>query len=120
MTVDGGTGWALGQHLSAELPSSGGGADREYTRDEIRQIIYEAADFYGQDRADMLQVARCESDLVPTAVNSVGGSYGLFQFKPFTWDGTPYAEYDIFDPRANAMAAAWMWANDMKHHWVCQ
>jgi soluble lytic murein transglycosylase-like protein len=83
-------------------------------------IIYDAADRYGQPREDMLRVARCESDLVPTAVNGPGGSYGLFQFKPPTWLGTPFAEYDIFDPRANANAAAWMWAQGRRREWVCQ
>src|SRR5215218_7578595 len=68
----------------------------------------------------MLRVARCESDLAPTAVNRSGGSYGLFQFKPRTWLGTPFAEYDIFDPRASANAAAWMWSQGRRREWVCQ
>ena len=50
-----------------------------------------------------MRVARCESDLVPTAVNGPGGSYGLFQFKPRTWLGTPFAEYDISTPALTPM-----------------
>jgi hypothetical protein len=98
-------------------------SDRDPTswrRQELIAIIYDAADRYGQPREDMLRVARCESDLVPTAVNGPGGSYGLFQFKPRTWLGTPFAEYDIFDPRASANAAAWMWAQGRRREWVCQ
>jgi hypothetical protein len=68
----------------------------------------------------MLRVARCESNLVPSAVNQHGGSYGLFQFKPGTWLSTPYADYDIFDPRASANAAAWMWSVGRRREWVCQ
>jgi uncharacterized protein YgiM (DUF1202 family) len=119
---DGTTGWALGKHLAAQRPVKTRRADTGATwrRRELIAIIYDAADKYGQPREDMLRVARCESDLVPTAVNGPGGSYGLFQFKPGTWLSTPFAEYDIFDPRANANAAAWMWAQGRRREWVCQ
>jgi hypothetical protein len=116
------TGWAFGRHLTANRRATER-ADRDPTswrRRELIDIIYDAADRYGQSREDMLRVARCESDLVPTAVNGPGGSYGLFQFKPPTWLGTPFAEYDIFDPRASANAAAWMWAQGRRREWVCQ
>ena len=116
------TGWAFGKHLAARRRATVRG-DRDansWRRRELIAIIYEAADRYGQPREDMLRVARCESDLVPTAVNGPGGSYGLFQFKPRTWLGTPFAEYDIFDPRPNAHAAAWMWAQGRRREWVCQ
>lgn len=113
----GSSGWVLGRYLDAPQAAP---AVENLRRADIIAIIHEAADHYGQDREDMLRVARCESDLVSKAVNSVGGSYGLFQFKPFTWDSTPYAEYDIFDPRANAYAAAWMWSVGRRNEWVCQ
>jgi uncharacterized protein YgiM (DUF1202 family) len=116
------TGWAYGRHLAARRRASVK-PDRDATswsRRELIAIIYDAADRYGQPREDMLRVARCESDLVPTAVNARGGSYGLFQFKPGTWLGTPFAEYDIFDPRASANAAAWMWSQGRRREWVCQ
>lgn len=116
------TGWAFGKHLTVRRRARVK-SDRDPTswrRRELIAIIYEAADRYGQPREDMLRVARCESDLVPTAVNKRGGSYGLFQFKPRTWLGTPFAEYDIFDPRASANAAAWMWSQGRRREWVCQ
>ena len=119
---DGHTGWALGKHLSAARPVIMD-ADRDpdtWSRRELIAIIYDAANHYGQPREDMLRVARCESDLVPSAVNAAGGSYGLFQFKPGTWLGTPFAEFDIFDPRASASAAAWMWSVGRRREWVCQ
>jgi len=112
-----GEGWVEGDKLQAPKAPP---AKAEYRRSEIIAIIHAAADRYGQNREEMLRVARCESDLVPGAVNSVGGSYGLFQFKPLTWARTPYAEYDIFDPVANAMAAAWLWSQGGKVEWVCQ
>lgn len=117
-------GWVLGRHLTAgrrQWSSRGrDSGDREWSRAEIHEIIFAAADRYGQPREDMLRVARCESDLVASAVNPYGGSYGIFQFKPGTWLSTPYAEYDIFDPRANANAAAWMWSVGRRREWVCQ
>ena len=122
LTWNGQTGWALGKHLAASRgrkPASKRDA-RSWSRRELKAIIFEAADRYGQPREDMLRVARCESDLVPTAVNGPGGSYGLFQFKPRTWLGTPFAAYDIFDPRASAHAAAWMWSVGRRREWVCQ
>lgn len=91
-----------------------------YTEDEIIQIIYNAADAYGQPREDMLRVARCESVLDPNAVNSASNASGLFQFLPSTWETTPYADENIFDPVASANAAAWMWDNGRRNEWVCQ
>ena len=89
-----------------------------YTEDEIIQIIYAAADQYGQPREDMLRVARCESVLDPNAVNASSNASGLFQFLPSTWATTPYADQDIFDPVANAEAAAWMWDNGRRGEWT--
>src|SRR5215218_4036395 len=95
-----------------------GGAS--YSEDQIIDIIYEAADNYGQSPEDMLRVARCESGLNPSAVGGGGAYHGLFQFVPSTFAGTPYGEYDIYDPWANANAASWMWSQGKKSDWVCQ
>ena len=128
------TGWVAKEFVAADEPESEAAAEprvaaaqpvlrgdpREMTPDDIIPFIYAAADYYGQPREDMLRVAMCESDLVPMAVNAEGGSYGIFQFKTGTWLSTPYAEYDIFDPRASAYAAAWMWSVGRRNEWVCQ
>jgi uncharacterized protein YraI len=115
------TGWAHGDWLtdpgSAPTPD-----DDDAASSDIVQIIYDAADRWGQPRADMLRVARCESNLNPRAVNSSSGASGLFQFMPSTFAFTPNgkAGQDIFDPYASADAAGWMWANGMRNHWACQ
>lgn len=92
-------------------PASSGGS--------IIEIITEAANRYGQSPAAMIAIARCESNLDPNAVNRSSNASGLFQFLPGTWRTTPYASYSIFDPWANANAAAWMWSVGRRGEWVC-
>jgi uncharacterized protein YraI len=116
VTYQGTTGWAYADYLdtsgvSASGGSSGGG---------IVDIIYAAADAYGQSRDDMLRVATCESGLDPNNYTPPYGASGLFQFLPGTWASTPFASYDIFDPWASANAAAWMWSVGRRGEWVCQ
>ena len=115
------TGWAHGDWLT-DPGSAAPAPDSGSQPTDIVQIIYNAADRWGQPRADMLRVARCESNLDPRAVNSSSGASGLFQFMPSTFAFTPNgkAGQDIFDPVASADAAGWMWANGMRNHWACQ
>jgi hypothetical protein len=121
--TDGGEPVAAAPSTSGDEPVSGGEygpGGASYSEEQIVGIIYEAADNYGQSREDMLRVARCESSLNPNAVGGGGAYHGLFQFVPSTFAGTPYGEYDIYDPWANANAAAWMWSEGQKSSWVCQ
>jgi len=115
-------GGAPAEAASAEPVTGGtyGPGGASYSEDQIVDIIYEAADNYGQSRQDMLRVARCESGLDPSAVGGGGAYHGLYQFVPSTFAGTPYGEYDIYDPWANANAAGWMWSEGKKSNWVCQ
>ncbi|MDQ3694107.1 MAG: SH3 domain-containing protein [Chloroflexota bacterium] len=92
---------------------------RTYSRNEIVSIIHAAADRYGQSRSDMLRVAECESALDPYAVHP-SGSYGLYQFIRTTWKSTPYGDQNVFDPKANSNAAAWMWSQGRRSEWVCK
>lgn len=112
-------GVALGGALTAALGSRAL-ARRRYSERQIERIIEDAAQRYNQPRAAMLRVARCESNLDPYAVNRAGPYYGLFQFLKSTWKTTPYKNDDIFDPRANARAAAWMWKQGRRNEWACR
>jgi uncharacterized protein YraI len=115
-------GWIADEYLETPAdpkPETDKHGNSEYSRKQIVRIIYAAADRYGQSRSAMLRVAECESNLDPYAVNP-SGSYGLFQFIRSTWESTPYGNNDIFDPEANANAAAWMWSEGRKSEWVCQ
>lgn len=108
-------GWASADYLAM------GSAGRDsWTTDEITDLIWEAATYYGQSYTDMLRVAKCESNLDPNNVTPPHSASGLFQFLPSTWKTTPYADRSVFDPEANAYAAAWMWSVGRRSEWTCQ
>jgi soluble lytic murein transglycosylase-like protein len=66
-----------------------------------------------------LRVAKCESNYNPYAVNRSSGAAGLFQFLPSTWAASPYHAQSVFDPVANAHAAAWLYQRSGPGQWVC-
>ncbi len=88
------------------VPSAPGGS--------ITQIIYAAAAEFGVSGSYLLQIAMCESRLNPSAHNPAG-YYGLFQFSPSTWSA--YGTGSIYDPVAQARAAAQMLAAGGASHW---
>lgn len=75
---------------------------------QIQQLILTAFSSLGPEaQAWALRVAKCESGYNPNAVNRYSGASGLFQFMPSTWTHTPFGGQSVFDPVANAEAAAW-------------
>ena len=88
---------------------------------EIAKDIYDAFSPQGPAAVQWaVNVAYCESRYHPNSVNSSSGASGLFQFLPSTWAFTPYAAYSPFDPKYNALAAAWLYQRDGPSQWVCQ
>jgi soluble lytic murein transglycosylase-like protein len=113
------TGWVTERVLEKiDDPASDGG--QAPSESSIVQIIREAARAFGQPEEDMIRVGRCESNLDPRATNLAGPYFGLFQFLRSTFAGTPFGDQDIFDPSANARAAAWMWQQGRRNEWTCQ
>jgi hypothetical protein len=66
-----------------------------------------------------LRVAKCESGYNPRAYNPAGPYYGLFQFLMSTFNATPFKGQDIYDPVANAGAAAWKYGQGGAGAWGC-
>lgn len=87
----------------------------------VQQIIRNAFAPYGQTAVDWgLRVAQCESGDNPRAYNAAGPYYGLFQFLMSTFKATPYGNGDIYDPVANANAAAWKYGQGGQSAWGCK
>ena len=87
---------------------------------DIARIIHDAFAPLGQRALQWaMNVAYCESRYNPNAVNSSSGASGLFQFMPATWAGSPWASKSVFDPVANAQAAAWLYQRSGPGQWSC-
>ncbi len=126
---EGRSGWVAERHLEKIAgtdtgppidPNPDPDPDPVTDEDDIVQIIREAARAFNQPVDDLIRVGRCESNLDPRAINPDGPYFGLFQFLRSTWATTPFADRDIFDPVANANAAAWMWQQGRRNEWACQ
>jgi hypothetical protein len=92
-----------------------------YGSGPIQDIITKAFSPYGPTAVAWgLRVASCESGFNARAYNPAGPYYGLFQFLMATFKATPYGSGDIYDPVANANAAAWKWANGGASAWGCR
>jgi len=87
----------------------------------IQQIIMDAFASQGATaQAWALRVAKCESNYNPYAVNRYSGASGLFQFLPSTWAGMPQHNQSVFDPTANAQAAALLYQRSGGSPWSCK
>lgn len=77
-----------------------------------------AAVVYGIPESELDRVASCESGHNPRALNASSSASGLFQFLPSTWSGGAVASrysgagFSVWDPIANALAAAGTVAHD--------
>jgi soluble lytic murein transglycosylase-like protein len=97
----------------AAAPSAPGGS--------IQQIILDAfAPLGGGAQQWALRVAKCESGYNPNAVNRGSGASGLFQFMPSTWASMPQAGQSVFNPVANAQAAAVLYQRSGPNQWSCK
>lgn len=86
----------------------------------VTEAINLACTVYG-NCATLWRRAGCETGgtFNPRAYNSSGAS-GLFQFLPSTWRTTPYRNYSVWSPYANALAAGWMLSVGRGNEWSCR
>jgi hypothetical protein len=91
-----------------------------YPPGSIKDIITKAFTPFGAAAVAWgLRVAMCESGYNPRAYNPAGPYYGLFQFLMSTFNATPFKGQDIYDPVANAGAAAWKYSQGGASAWGC-
>lgn len=88
----------------------------------IPHLIDVGAAAYGQSSVMLRRKAECESGFWPFARNnpSPDSPMGLFQFRPSTWDSTPFRRFSIWDPWAQALAASWMHSHLRGGEWACK
>lgn len=92
-----------------------------YGTGPVQDVITKAFAPYGPGAVAWgLRVAQCESGFNARAYNPAGPYYGLFQFLMSTFRATPYGSGDVYDPVANANAAAWKFANGGASAWGCR
>src|SRR5215471_9902450 len=114
---------ALQQARSAPPPAPAGppAPIPSYAPGTVQDIIVQAFTPYGATAVAWgLRVAKCESGYNPRAYNGAGPYYGLFQFLMSTYKATPYGGQDIYDPVANASAAAWKYGQGGAGAWGCK
>src|SRR5215472_10098619 len=91
-----------------------------YPAGSIQDIITKAFSPFGATAVAWgLRVAKCESGYNPRAYNPAGPYYGLFQFLMSTFNATPFKGQDVYDPVANASAAAWKYSQGGASAWGC-
>jgi hypothetical protein len=91
-----------------------------YPAGSIQDIITKAFTPFGAGAVAWgLRVAKCESGYNPQAYNPAGPYYGLFQFLMSTFNATPFKGQNIYDPVANAGAAAWKYSQGGASAWGC-
>lgn len=79
---------------------------RKKQRKDAKYAIKLASNALGVPEWQMRSVAWCESRLNPWAKNRSSTAAGLFQFLDSTWARSGMAVFSVYDPLANALAAA--------------
>ena len=86
-------------------------AGRPLTEAEMGNLA--ARFFPGEEVEKAVLVARCESNLDPSAYNPAGPYGGLYQHSLVSWDSRAasagWAGSSVYDATANTAVAAWLW-----------
>lgn len=84
----------------------------DYDRAVVVSVIRSTAQEHGLDPDHFVRMAQIESGFDPFAYHPVSKASGLFQFLPST--ARQYKLENVFEPRANANAAAELWADNAR------
>lgn len=106
-----------------------GDAKVEVTINKEPPTILESISFYAKkyavDEIKMVKLANCESGLKPNAINKAdpqGGSIGLFQFQPSTFERYSKEigeEMDIWSYQDQSKVTAYMISKGQIKQWSC-
>lgn len=90
-------------------------------RDSLYAIRLASATFH-VPYYEMMAVAMCETGhtLNPYSKNSSSSAAGLFQFLDSTWASQGITGHSVYDPVANALAAARIASREGWRQWVCK
>lgn len=115
---------------TASKPKVRQSAPKSVPRATVEQIVRTAARTHGINEDMFIQIARCESQLNPHAVNykySENGKdfpSGLFQHLTNYWPTRAaqygYAGASVFDATANANVTAQMFRDGQQGLWACK
>lgn len=87
----------------------------------VQHALRLASALYGVPIGELRSVGSCESHLVATSRNRSSTAAGLFQFLSSTWARAGLPGFSVFDPYANAIAAARLVSTDGSwREWSCK
>jgi soluble lytic murein transglycosylase-like protein len=109
-----------GTNSGRDIPAYSG---REYSKEEVQQLIKDYSAQYGISSEVPIRIARCESGFNQFAKNRNSTASGVFQYLTGTWKGTDEAKagLSVWDADANVKAAVkYMAIHKSTAPWVCR
>lgn len=94
---------------------------RNYSKEEVQQLIRDYSAQYGISAEIPLRIARCESGFNQFSKNKNSTASGVFQFLTSTWATKPLAkDHSVFDADANVHTAIWLMSLGKYSMWQCK
>ena len=93
----------------------------EGSKSWIKNVIISKAEQNGIPADLFLKIAKCESNLIPTAKNKTSSASGIFQFLNSTFSMVQKElgrKLDVFNPVHNAEAAAYLYSKQGIKPWL--
>ena len=96
----------IGAQSNAQLKTSSNYDGKEYSKEEVQQLIVSYSEKYGINPETPLCIARLESGYNQFSKNKRSSASGVFQYLTSTWKSTDEgkAGHNVFDAEANVKA----------------